>query len=223
MNGPGVIAAGLSLVFITSCGGITTLAPTGPSSTLATTVSTTASPTAPAPAAPVPTSRLISGTVGPLLEGTPPCFADRYACEVYDFSLLHEGSILGGRRAGARGCRAEKRPVTYLVPATQNGGRELPASGRQPGTRIHDSLCARADVLSCVVRPPSPVTSPSLEPCFVRPSTSSSAWTLPCALLPTWLVHVCAVFGVRGPPAAGDSAPVPETFVRWHRSLPETA
>ena len=93
MNGPGVIAAGLSLVFITSCGGITTLAPTGPSSTLATTVSTTASPTAPAPAAPVPTSRLISGTVGPLLEGTPPCFADRYACEVYDFSLLHEGSI----------------------------------------------------------------------------------------------------------------------------------
>ncbi len=35
MNGPGVIAAGLSLVFITSCGGMTTLSPTGPSATLA--------------------------------------------------------------------------------------------------------------------------------------------------------------------------------------------
>jgi len=93
MNGRGVIAAGLSLIFITSCGGITTLSPNGPSSTLAPTVSTTASPTAPAPAASLPTSRLISGTVGPLLEGAPPCFADRYACEVYDFSLLQEGSI----------------------------------------------------------------------------------------------------------------------------------
>ena len=30
MNGRGVIAAGLSLIFITSCGGITTLSPTGP-------------------------------------------------------------------------------------------------------------------------------------------------------------------------------------------------
>jgi hypothetical protein len=93
MNGPGVIAAGFAFVFITSCGGITTLSPTGPSSTRVPTVSTTAFPTAPAPAASLPTSRLIRGTVGPLLEGTLPCFADRYACEVYDFSLLQEGSI----------------------------------------------------------------------------------------------------------------------------------
>jgi hypothetical protein len=36
---------------------------------------------------------LINGTVGPFLAGTPPCFADRYACEVYDFTLPKEGSI----------------------------------------------------------------------------------------------------------------------------------
>ena len=97
MNGPGVIAVGLSLVFITSCGGMTTLSPVGPSATLAPTASTTApptaQPTAPTPAASLPISSLISGTVGPFLEGTPPCFADRYPCEVYDFSLLQEGSI----------------------------------------------------------------------------------------------------------------------------------
>jgi hypothetical protein len=91
MNAPGVVAAGLSLVFITSCGGMTTLSPISPSSTLAPTVSPTAPPTAPAGSLPI--FRLISGTVGPLLEGTPPCFADRYACEVYGFSLLQEGSI----------------------------------------------------------------------------------------------------------------------------------
>ena len=90
MNGPGVIATSLSLVFITSCGGLTTLSPTGPSATLATTVSTTAPPAAPLPAAPF---RVITGAVGPLLEGTAPCFADRYPCEVYDFSLPREGSI----------------------------------------------------------------------------------------------------------------------------------
>lgn len=90
MNGPGVVAVGLSLVFITSCGGLTTLSPTGPSSTLAPAVSTTAPPTTPAPTAPF---RVFSGAVGPLLEGTAPCFADRYPCEVYDFSLSREGSI----------------------------------------------------------------------------------------------------------------------------------
>jgi hypothetical protein len=89
MNGPGVIAAGFSLVFITSCGGLTTLSPTGPSDTLAPMVSATA-PTAPAPAQPFTE---ITGAVGPFLEGTAPCFADRYPCEVYDFSLPHEGSI----------------------------------------------------------------------------------------------------------------------------------
>jgi len=93
MNGPGVVAVGLSLVFVASCGGMTTLSPTGPSSTLAPTVSPTAPPIAPTPATVPPTSSVINGTVGPLLEGTPPCFADRYACEVYDFFLLEEGSI----------------------------------------------------------------------------------------------------------------------------------
>lgn len=93
MNGPGLIAAGFSLLVITSCGGITTLAPTGPSSSLIQTVSATAPPAAPGPSASLPAPRMISGAVGPLREGMPPCFADRYACEVYDFSLAQEGSI----------------------------------------------------------------------------------------------------------------------------------
>lgn len=86
MNGPGVIAAGLSLVFITSCGGRTALSPTGPSATFTPAISSTAS----APATP---GRVITGAVGPLLDGTAPCFADRYPCEAYDFSLPREGSI----------------------------------------------------------------------------------------------------------------------------------
>jgi hypothetical protein len=93
MNGPGVIAAGLSLVFVTSCGGMTTLSPTGPSATLAPTVSTAAPPTAP-PTAPAPAAPFtITGAVSPFVQGTPPCFADRYPCEVYDFALPREGSI----------------------------------------------------------------------------------------------------------------------------------
>lgn len=94
MTGPGVIAAGLSLIFITSCGGMAALSPTGPSATFAPAISAAASPTAP-PAAPAPAApfHVITGAVGPLLDGMPPCFADRYPCEVYDFSLPREGSI----------------------------------------------------------------------------------------------------------------------------------
>ena len=93
MNTPGGIAAGLSLFFITSCGGDLTTLPTSPSVTLAPAVATGMPTGAPVPAAPVPSGRLITGTVGPFLAGTPPCFADRYACEVYDFTLPAEGSI----------------------------------------------------------------------------------------------------------------------------------
>ena len=93
MNTPGGIAAGLSLLVITSCGGDLTTLPTSPSVTLAPAASTGAPAGAPAPAAPLPSGRLINGTVGPFLAGTPPCFADRYACEVYDFTLPKEGSI----------------------------------------------------------------------------------------------------------------------------------
>ena len=101
MNGFGIVALALalSLVINASCSSLPTLEPTGRSSTLAPAVSVIpavsamASPTAPAPAESLPVSVPTSGTVGPLLEGAPPCFADRYPCETYDFSLVREGSI----------------------------------------------------------------------------------------------------------------------------------
>lgn len=45
------------------------------------------------PAGARPISLIVAGTAGPLREGTEPCFADRYPCEVYRFSLLREGPI----------------------------------------------------------------------------------------------------------------------------------
>jgi hypothetical protein len=45
------------------------------------------------PAMARPVSRLVAGTAGPLRDGAAPCFADRYPCEVYNFSLLREGPI----------------------------------------------------------------------------------------------------------------------------------
>ena len=102
MNRFGIVAVALSLVINASCSGMPTLEPTGRSSALAralslvpapslASASVTPSPTA--PAASLPVSVPTSGTVGPLLKGEPPCFADRYPCEMYDFSLVREGSI----------------------------------------------------------------------------------------------------------------------------------
>jgi len=74
------VTTALSLVFVTSCGGMTALSPAGPSSP-------------PAPTGVTPLARVITGAVGPLGDGTPPCFADRYRCEVYGFALEREGPI----------------------------------------------------------------------------------------------------------------------------------
>ena len=91
VNSVGVVLAGLTLVLNASCGGPPTLVPTtGRPSVPALAASVTVSPTPPAPRL---VSHLITGTAGPLGEGAPPCFADRYPCEVYDFSLPQEGSI----------------------------------------------------------------------------------------------------------------------------------
>jgi hypothetical protein len=92
MNGPGV-AFSLSLVVLTSYCGLSTLSQTGPIPTGALVVAPAAPLTVSAPAASGPTSRVISGAVGPLLEGTPPCFAGRYPCEVFDLSLARQGPI----------------------------------------------------------------------------------------------------------------------------------
>jgi hypothetical protein len=88
----------LSSLFIASCGGMSTLSPTGPSRAFAPALPTTASP-APAPVpspAPAPggqTSQTMSGVVPPLRDGVAPCWADRYPCEIYDFTLSQTGAI----------------------------------------------------------------------------------------------------------------------------------
>ena len=69
------------------------MSPAGPSSTLGETTFRSAPPEAPAPPTGTPTARVVTGAVGPLSEAAPPCFADRYPCETYDFSLEREGPI----------------------------------------------------------------------------------------------------------------------------------
>jgi hypothetical protein len=47
----------------------------------------------PAPAAQGPAPRQFTGLVGQVEEGAEPCFADRFACEVYDFEKVEGGPI----------------------------------------------------------------------------------------------------------------------------------
>lgn len=84
-----LFAAGLIVLIGVSCAGLAS--PPSPES--ATTVQLAASPTAVAPTTGRLFPQLFTGTAGPLLAGVPPCFADRYACTVYDFSLVHQGAI----------------------------------------------------------------------------------------------------------------------------------
>lgn len=93
MHGPGVVAISLSFVVVTSYCGMSTLPQTGPTSTGALVVAPTAPFAGPAAAESLPTARVINGAVGPLVEGTPPCFAGRYPCEVFDLSLPRQGPI----------------------------------------------------------------------------------------------------------------------------------
>jgi len=87
-GGLGIIIA---LACVTSCGGVAALPPTGPSPAGAP-ASAPEPPAAPAPPAAART-RVIGGSVGPAVEGSGPCFADRYPCEVFDFVLEREGPI----------------------------------------------------------------------------------------------------------------------------------
>ena len=92
----GLVLVFLSVLFVTSCGGMATLSPTAPSVALPP-VRPGAPPVAPAPLpAPVPsfpTGQTVHGVVQPIGEGAAPCWADRYPCEVYDFSLQQPGAI----------------------------------------------------------------------------------------------------------------------------------
>lgn len=88
MRVPVLVATGLSLLCTVGCGG-TTLIPTSPSPVIA-------SPVAPAPSptpAPGPAQQVITGSVGPLRTGTPPCYLERYSCEVYGFSMRRDGAV----------------------------------------------------------------------------------------------------------------------------------
>lgn len=90
MRGIGTCALGLSLFTTASCGGIVT--PLSPSATAGVPA---AAPIAmpPGDTTSGPRSHVIQGSVGPLRDGEPPCWADRYPCEVFDFSTAREGSI----------------------------------------------------------------------------------------------------------------------------------
>jgi hypothetical protein len=92
-----VALACFSALFVASCGGLTTLSPTAPSSALSSSI-TAAAPAVPAPApnpgpVPVPASRTVSGVIGSVGSGAAPCWADRYPCQTYDFTLSQAGAI----------------------------------------------------------------------------------------------------------------------------------
>ena len=96
MNGPGVALVSLSLLIVTSCGGVTTLSPTAPSAAFSQTTAATAPAAAPVPSsgpAPVPAAQIITGVVRSVGSGASPCWADRYPCQVYDFTLSQAGAI----------------------------------------------------------------------------------------------------------------------------------
>ena len=85
-----------SLLFVVSCGGMTALSPTGPSTAFAQAAGTGASPAPaplPAPAPGAQTAQTISGVVRAVRDGAAPCWADRYPCEIYDFTLSQPGAI----------------------------------------------------------------------------------------------------------------------------------
>lgn len=91
MSAPGGLGIIIALACVTSCGRVATLPPTGPSPA-GVPASTPAPPAGPVPPAAART-QVISGSVGPAVETSAPCFADRYPCEVFDFVLEREGPI----------------------------------------------------------------------------------------------------------------------------------
>ncbi len=91
-----IVLISCSSLLIASCGGLTTLSPTAPSAALSQSVAATSSPAAPAPSprpAPVPAAQTVTGVVGAVSSGASPCWADRYPCQVYDFTLSQAGAI----------------------------------------------------------------------------------------------------------------------------------
>jgi hypothetical protein len=91
-----VLICSLPLLFA-SCGGVTNVLPTSPSQSFALPISSTGTPSAPAPSpvppATVPAAQTINGIVRPVNGSVTPCWADRFPCETYDFTLSKAGAI----------------------------------------------------------------------------------------------------------------------------------
>lgn len=124
---PRVVATALSLfslLVFTACGSFTTVStPSSAQAAASLTPVIRLSPSpepAPAPApAPAPTHSIgpdvpagltptpevITGSVGPLPDGAPPCYLERYNCQKYDFTMQKDGAVevtltwQGGSRA----------------------------------------------------------------------------------------------------------------------------
>jgi len=103
MNEPRVVAIALSLFFTAACGGFTTIAPTAPSAAPSLSSVTTVSPTpTPSPTHAVgpdvppglaASQQVIGGSVGPLGNGVPACYLERYACERLRFTMHQDGAV----------------------------------------------------------------------------------------------------------------------------------
>ena len=82
-----------SSLFIVSCG-MASLSPTAPSGAFSSAIAATVTPApAPAPSPVAPAAQTMIGVVRPLGNGVMPCWADRYPCEIYDFTLSQAGAI----------------------------------------------------------------------------------------------------------------------------------
>jgi hypothetical protein len=88
MRAPVVCSLIAAAIAVTSCGGIAPLTPTGPSRPAV-------FPEAPALGTPTAAARSqpIIGAVRPADDYPAPCWADRYACELFDFTTTREGPI----------------------------------------------------------------------------------------------------------------------------------
>ena len=86
MHGLGLAVVTLPLVLVTSCGGMTSMAPTAPSTTVSASPAVSEEPS-------LLSGREMHGVLGPFPDSAPRCFADLFPCEMFDFSLEHEGPI----------------------------------------------------------------------------------------------------------------------------------
>jgi len=86
-RGFGLSAIGLAFLGLAACGGV--LTPVSPTALPA----ISQVPEAPASEGVPGISNVIQGTIEPLDEDTPPCWANLYPCEVFDFATVEEGPI----------------------------------------------------------------------------------------------------------------------------------